>query len=249
MSVCNLYYIFFAIIHTNILAFDKLVIYNASMDDLPKKLQNFVEQYPLLNYKKGQIIFRADENPQGLYCIKEGYIRAYKTTESGEELTLMTFKPYEFFPTSWAINNRWNMYYSEAITDVKLWRVSKEKFVEFIKENPEILFSLTQSILSRLGGLLLRMQHLNLGGSYSRVASIIKIYSERFGSKNKNGQIVINVPLSHRDISTLIGLTRETVSVAMSQLKKKGIVDYKKQIITILDIKGLQNASHPNLIS
>lgn len=216
------------------------------MDNLPKELSDFIEQFPLLTYKKGQVIFRADEVPQGLYCIKQGYVKAYKNDECGGELTLMTFQPFEFFPASWAINDRWNKYYAEAITEVKLWRVPKEQFVKFIKQKPDILFLLMQSILSRLGGLLLRMEHLNLGGSNSRVASIIKIYSERFG-KQENGHTVIDVPLSHHDIATLIGLTRETVSISMSHLKKEGIIDYKSQVITILDIKKLIAASHPEI--
>ncbi len=216
------------------------------MDELSKELQDFFEKYPVLEYKKGQTIFRADETPQGVYIIKKGYTRAYKISEKGEELTLMTFKQNEIFPISLAINNRWNEYFCESITDTSLWRVPHEDFITFIKNKPDILFEITQTILARLGGLLLRMEHLNLGTSNSRVASIIKIYSERFG-RVKDEKITIDVPLSHRDISTLIGLTRETVSISMHHFKEKKIIDYKGKIITVLDEKKLNHESHPSI--
>ena len=41
----------------------------------------------------------------------------------------------------------------------------------------------------------------------------------------------------------MLGSTRPTVSVVAGTLKKEGLIDYKREIITILDSKGLEARS------
>ena len=44
------------------------------------------------------------------------------------------------------------------------------------------------------------------------------------------------MPLAHKDIASLAGLTRETVSIEMKNLEKKGLIAYKRNQITIKDV-------------
>ncbi len=49
--------------------------------------------------------------------------------------------------------------------------------------------------------------------------------------------------MSHEFLSHMLGSTRPTVSVVAGTLKKEGLIDYKREIITILDSKGLEARS------
>ncbi|MBI3290476.1 Crp/Fnr family transcriptional regulator [Candidatus Microgenomates bacterium] len=212
-------------------------------------LEEFFAKSGPIRYKKGDTILRADDEPRGVYFLKKGYVRLYSISASGEEITLIIFKPQDFFPVMWAINNTPNMFYVEAMTPVEVYRVSRNEFVDFIKGNSDVLFELTSKILVRLGGLLQRMQYLAFGNAYARVASIIYICAERFGlprgqAGKKNGNsVVIDVPLAHKDVANLIGMTRETVSVEMKNLARKGLVEYKGKIITVRDLAKLREES------
>lgn len=207
-----------------------------------KKLNNFFSQFKLLYYKKDEIILRPDDTPSGVFYLCKGYVRLYSISQTGEELTLIIFKPEDFFPIVWAINNTPDEYYCEAMTPVEVWRAPREEFLAFIKSDPDVFLELTSRILIRLGGLLERMGYLVFGSAYQKVASILVICAQRFGLKEGKG-IKICVPLTHKDIANLVGITRETASVEMKKLERKGFIYHRGRLFMIKDIKGLEKES------
>lgn len=201
------------------------------MDQL-YKLENFFSQFKYIHYKKGETIVRPGEVPQGVYYLKKGYAKAYSTSREGKELTIIIFKPEDIFPYSWAISGIENKYYYEAMTPVEVRRVSKEELLKFINDNSDIVFTLTNRIVIRMMGLAQRMEHLAFGNAYTKVASILLICAQRFGEK-KNGGIEIEVPLTHKDIAALLGVARETVSVELKKLERKGLVEIKNRHLIV----------------
>lgn len=205
-------------------------------------METFFTQFKLLHYKKGDTILRPDDLPPGVFYLKKGYVKLYSLCREGEELSLIIFKPGDFFPIGWVINNKIDPYYLSAMTPVEVWRAPREKFLEFIKTDPDVFFELTSKILIRLGGLLQRMEHLVFGNAGDKVASILVICTERFGQK-EGSEIIIQVPLSHKEIAALVGLTRETASVEMKKLEREGLISYRGRLIVIKNIKKLKEES------
>ncbi|MDO8583333.1 MAG: Crp/Fnr family transcriptional regulator [bacterium] len=206
------------------------------------KLQKFFAKGKALHYKKGETILRSGDSPQGVYFLDKGYIRLYSISESGEELTLIIFKSNDFFPMMWAINGTENENYLEAITDADLHRCSKEDFRRFIAENSDVSLELTSLTLTRMGGLLQRMEYLAFGSASQKVASIFIICAERFGKKTDNSAI-IDIPLTHKDVAMLVGMTRETVSIEIKKFERRGIIDHRGHAIFIKDLRKLQKES------
>lgn len=207
-----------------------------------QKLQNFFAKGKSFHYKKGETILRAGDTPQGVLFVKKGYVKLYSVSKCGKELTLIIFKPEDFFPMIWAFNNISNLYYLESMTTVEAWRVPKDKFLQFVKSNPDVLFELTEKILVRLGGLLNRMEYLAFGNASQKVASIIMICAERFGEK-KDKQMVIQVLLTHKDIAMLVGVTRETASIEIKKLERSRIIGYHGRLMVVKDLNALQKES------
>lgn len=210
-----------------------------------KKLKAFFAQFSSISYRRHEIIYHAEDIPSGIFYVKRGCIKIYAISKEGEELDLILFKSGNVFPLMWAINNISNNYHAEAMTDVEVWRAPKEKFLQFLKENPDILMELTRRILARFGGLLERLEYQAFGDAYEKVASILLILSERFG-KIVDNSIVIKVPLTHKDVANLVGITRETATLEMGKLTKNGIISHIGKNIVIKDIKKLRKESFFN---
>ena len=84
------------------------------------KFDTFYKQFKTRTYKKGETLIRSDDDPQGIFCLKKGYIRQYTISAAGTELTLHILKPTSYFPMVWAINGTPNVYYFEALTPVEV---------------------------------------------------------------------------------------------------------------------------------
>ncbi|MBI3282580.1 Crp/Fnr family transcriptional regulator [Candidatus Curtissbacteria bacterium] len=206
------------------------------------ELDSFFSESKPLRYKKGEVIFRAGDQPPGIYYLAAGYVRVYSFSKSGEELTLIIFRPGDIFPVSWAVNSAPSGYFVEAMTPSELWRVSREEFLEYVHDKPKILFELIRRMMERFLGLMHRMEHLAFGNARSKVASILLICAERF-SKRVGKVTVIDVPLTHNDIANLVGLTRETVSIEMKKLEKKNLISYRGKLLVVKDTRELVRES------
>ncbi len=202
-----------------------------------EKLDDFFSQFKKLSFKKGETILRAAEEPRGVLYIKTGYVRLYSLSKHAQELTLIIFKPEDFFPVMWAVNGTPNNYYVEAMTAVELYQAPREEFLKRIKDC-ELLLEIHSRILARFGGLLTRMEHAIFGNAYSKVASIIVIFVERHGLQDKKG-IFVHLPVTHQDIAKLLGIARETVSIEMKKMQKKGLIEYRGRHLIVKNLPQL----------
>lgn len=207
-----------------------------------EELGFFFSQFKKLNFKKREMILRAGDEPRGVMYLKKGYVRLYAISREGEELTLIIYKPDDIFPIVWAINDLPNEYHFEAVTAAEVYRAPREKFLIFMRENPNVFFELTSKILIRFKGVLQRMEYLVFGNAYNKVASILLICAERFGGK-EGSKIIIQVPLTHKDIANLLGVTRETTSLEIKKLARKGIIDYQGRLIVVKNPRALEKES------
>jgi len=204
---------------------------------LVKKIDAFFTQFKYQKYKKGEILIRADDDPTGIFYLKKGTVKEYAISKKGDEVVVNIFKPASFFPMSWAINNTYNRYYFEATSDVEIWKTPREKAVEYIKNEPDVLFNLLSRLYKGTDGLLTRMTYLMSGNAYARLIAELLIYAKRFG----NGQNVVDVQIAEKDLAAQSGMTRETVSREMKILKDKGLVVVRKNILAITDLEKLED--------
>jgi CRP/FNR family transcriptional regulator, cyclic AMP receptor protein len=72
----------------------------------------------------------------------------------------------------------------------------------------------------------------------SRVADIILFLAEGQGKKSQQGIEIPNLP--HRELSSLSGLARETVTRVLSKLERKGLILRERDVLCIPDMDALE---------
>lgn len=187
------------------------------------------------------MLIRADDDPQGIFCLTKGYVRQYTISKTGYELTLHILKPISYFPMVWAINGTPNVYYFEALTPVEVGRAPREQVVEFIKDKPSVIFALMSVLVEDYAESLTRIEHLVFGDAYRRVISVLLYIAKHFGEPKKRG-IIVHHRFTQQDIATLVGIARETASNELVKLEKKGLVTYIDHSMLFPDIEKLNEA-------
>lgn len=207
-------------------------------NDKVKAFNEFYKQFAIRNYKKGEMLIRADDDPQGIFCLTKGYVRQYTISTTGSELSLHILKPISYFPMVWAINGTPNVYYFEALTPVEVGRAPRDQVVNFIKDKPTIIFELLSELIEDYAESLLRIEHLVFSDAYRRVISILLYIAKHFGEKNNNG-IIVHHRFTQQDIATLVGVARETAGLELTRLEKKGLITYVDHSILFKNIDKL----------
>jgi CRP/FNR family cyclic AMP-dependent transcriptional regulator len=205
-----------------------------------QKLATFAAQFKLYTYVKGDFLLRSHEQPQSVFYLHKGSVRLYAMSKNGSELVLHIFRPLSFFPMMWAINNAPNTYYYEAMTDVEAYKIPKDKVLEFLQNNADVLFDFTSRAYRGIDALLAKVMYQMCGSAYGKVLAEIYIYVKRFGTYTSEPNSVVTAVISERDLAAQSGLTRETVSRELKILKDKNVLTFSKNNLTIVDIKRLE---------
>ena len=207
--------------------------------DRTKEFEIFYKQFSTRKYKKGETLIRADDDPQGIFCLKKGYVRQFSISKTGIELTLQILKPITYFPLIWAINGAPNIYFYEALTSVEVGRAPKEQVVSFINDKPVIILELMSKLLGDYAETLSRIEHLVFSDAYRRVISVLLYIANNFGVESSKG-IIVNHRFTQQDIATLVGVTRETASIEIGKIEKKKLVKYIDHSMLFGNIKNLE---------
>lgn len=210
-----------------------------------KVFEAFYKQFKIRSYKKDEMLIRADDDPQGIFCLTKGYVRQYTISKTGFELTLHILKPISYFPMVWAINGTPNVYYFEALTPVEVGRAPRDEVVNFIKDKPTIIFELMSELLEDYAESLTRVEHLVFSDAYRRVISVLLYIAKHFGEEDGNG-IVVHHRFTQQDIATLVGVARQTANNEIIKLEKKGLIKYIDHSMLFQNIKKLNSELSSN---
>jgi len=170
-------------------------------------------------FKKGDFVIRPGDTPSGVFYIYQGLVKAYDITKYNEENLLIIRKQDEIFPLIWALSNRERGIIYQALAPTVTWQISRQAFLNFIKDRPAVLTPLLDMTLEMYwlhGERILTLEYRTVR---ERIISFLLTMSQRFGKPADNGGILIDVPLRHQDIASSVNATRETTSRELSARK------------------------------
>jgi CRP/FNR family transcriptional regulator, cyclic AMP receptor protein len=73
----------------------------------------------------------------------------------------------------------------------------------------------------------------------AKLAELLLELGVQHGVEEERG-VVLNLKITHQEMANLIGSTRETVSLTLSQFKRKGLIESEGRRIIVVDREGLK---------
>jgi CRP-like cAMP-binding protein len=203
------------------------------------KLRSFFYAHTRIQYKKGEVIIRPEDDPSGVFLIEWGFVKAYSITKYGEENLLLVRGSGSVFPLIWAFTGEHRSVSYEAMEETSLWRVGKAEYVEFLEKNPDVLPIILDMALEAYRLHSERVMTLSYRTARERIVSFLLVTASRFGVE-KGGIIEINAPFRQTDIASSVNATRETTSRELNTLRKKGLLTSTNGHIGIKDLESLK---------
>lgn len=195
-----------------------------------------------MKFSKNEGLIHAYEEPQGVYLIKSGFVKAYSISRNGSENLLLIHQAGDFIPLPWALDGEHTtgLRY-EAMSDVNVLRTSKDKLRSALGDNPWLAQQVMSQTVSMLGLYTQRIQTLEYRTARGRVISELIHLAERFG-KTGEKEILINAPITHQDIADSINMTRETASRALELLFDEDLLGQDDHFFTVKGLNKMYKA-------
>ena len=168
-----------------------------------RHLKDFFAKLPERAFKKGDVLLHQDEAADEAFYISDGFVKAY---------TIADFE--EFCARS----SREAM--SDGVVRVQQTSVLEK---ELTKDNAALL-GLVRYTMSRNDELAQTLENILQSKSDTKLINYLALLVQRFGQESKTGIVTLPFPLSHAQLASMVGTTRETMTVQIRQLTKKGIL-------------------------
>jgi CRP/FNR family transcriptional regulator, cyclic AMP receptor protein len=191
-------------------------------------------------YRKKTVIFHEGQEKEAVFFIKDGMVKTFKTDENGHEHIVSFLKTGDMFPHTGLFHQDPYPATAESIVDTILLAMPVKPFEQLLMSTPVIAVKIMRAMSDKIRELQEKLQELTGHDVQDRGQSFLLKLSEHYG-KVKNGEVHIEIPMTHQDIASTIGTTRETVNRLLNQLRKEGIVDTDRSGFVIHDIEALRN--------
>jgi CRP/FNR family cyclic AMP-dependent transcriptional regulator len=180
-------------------------------------------------FAKNTVLFSKGDESASVYLIAKGYVRAVISDENGREMVLNQFGPGEFFGEFAMLDGKPRSATAITLENTEVVIIRREDFERIVLSNPDVVLHLLKILLKKLREATERIESLSFLSVYERITRLLS----NLAAPGENGDI-IEVKLTHRDIATMVGASREMVSKIMKQLFDGGFLAREGKQIKIM---------------
>lgn len=191
------------------------------------------------HFSKSEVLVQGNEEPEGVYLIQSGYVKAYTISRTGQQNLLLIYGANEIIPLPWALDGvqKIGVFY-EAMGDVTIINSSKDDLHTAMGSNVWLTEQILHQMVHTFTVYAQRIQCLEYRLPRERVIARLLDLADRFGKVTAEG-IVIQAPITHQDVADSINMTRETASRALELLFYDELVTQQRHLFIILDAEKM----------
>lgn len=188
----------------------------------------------LRTMKRGSNILFQGEIPRNVYIVRDGFVRAYTVTSTGEERTIAIYGKNDIFPVTWIIGETsQSLFYYEAMTDIRALTVAKDTFIDTSKSSAERLQEMLQYVGNQHTAMLFRITGLEQSRAVEKIGYTLYYLLFRYGKQIDDELYSIEIKLTQSTLASLVGLTRESTTKNLNFLKDKKVISYSHSMYTV----------------
>jgi CRP/FNR family transcriptional regulator len=201
------------------------------------ELGAIVESFRVREYGRDEILFRQGDDSKEVYVILSGRVRIFKISPSGHETTIAIFGEQDLIGEMAALDGRTRSATAKTISPVTLLSMVQERFVQHAETMPKLAFGLARLLSLKLRWTASYAESIAQFDAAGRLLHILLAHNERYGQEIEPGKrYLIDLGLTQGDLASMVGARREWINRILSDWKRRGLLEFNKGSITILDL-------------
>jgi len=208
------------------------------------KLTN--EEVDLLNrakigreYRANDFIYTQGEESEGIYCVESGVVGLRKLNEEGKSPLVRLHGPGKTLGYRSFLTQSKHLLTAEVLKPAHVCFIPSKSAHDLLTSNPLLGLHLLQQKIEDLSEADERFTHTVTNSVRLRLLHVLLVLSERFGHRDRSNEYVIDLPLSRKDLASLIGVEPESLSRIVRQLQAAGIANFNGRRVHIHDVNAV----------
>lgn len=188
--------------------------------------------------RKNEHIYHQGSLTSHIVYLRSGLVMEYKRSNNGRDQIVQIVKGRSYLGLHSLFGDRVNHYSYKALEDVKVCYIDIEAFKQLVRENGdfgyEILVTVSKDSLSSHH----RFLNINAKQTFGKVADALLYFANVIFEKND-----FNLPLTRDEFGSLVGITRESTTRALTKFQKEGFITISGSRICLVNPEQLQSIS------
>ena len=199
-------------------------------------LSNFLNMsnYTIKKYPEGNVVVIEGGKCEELGILLEGLLEVQTLYPSGKLLTFSQLRPVEIFGEA-ILFSKVNKFPATigAIKDSKIMFIKKENLISCLTNCHKFMENFLELLSNKLLILNKKVKMLSLESIRKKIENFLM---EEY---KKQGNNIIKVSLSRKEMAEHMGIQRPSLSRELIKMRDAGIIDFNREVIIIKDMAAL----------
>jgi len=205
----------------------------------PHKVKSVGGTHVFLTFKKDQFIYFQEDAATHIYMIVSGRVKIGHCLDDGKEVTAAILSTGEIFGELALAGEDKRRDYAQAMEATVICPLSLEDMKALMNGDRELSFKMLKFVGLRLMKLERKLEMLVFKDARTRIVEFIKDAAAWKGKK-VGLETLIQTKLTHKDIASLTGTSRQTVTTILNELKEKNLINFDRKRILVRDLENLK---------
>jgi CRP/FNR family cyclic AMP-dependent transcriptional regulator len=197
-------------------------------------VSQFASSAVVLDLRRRRFLYRAGDPADSLYAIVHGTIKLCRIDHDTEREAVIDilsegslFGESALYSTAGRRENC-----AVAYANSRLLRIPSAHFQRGMAEDDRLHDYTFRLIGQRLEQAERRLADFALNAIPARLDRLLADFSLRYGVPEREG-VLIDIPLPHREIASIVGSTRESVTVRLNAMRREGTIEFVNRRILV----------------
>lgn len=191
------------------------------LDD--KSLNKFKPYITVHAFNKDEYVFQASTPKKYFYILVRGRVKLCRVSSAGREVIQWFCFPGEIFGLSDISQANQRSIYAQCCENSEVYAIALNQFKEFIGHSPELSMKVIEQLSERLNVVGDSLLNFTSDCVRTRLIKLIIRLNMSFGISYKKG-VLIDVKLTHKELSDMVGTCRQSITTAIGGLKSEGYI-------------------------
>ena len=192
------------------------------------------EESRVAEFRRRRFVYRAAEEADALFAIVRGRIKLCRIEPHTDREAVIDILPERSLFGESALYSNAGLRENSAIAyeSCTLLKIPAQHFKTAMAEDQGLRDFTLRLIGRRLEHAEQRLADFALNAIPARVDRLLADFSDRYGVRESEG-VLIDIPLPHREIASIVGSTRESVTVRLNAMRREGTIEFVNRRILI----------------
>ena len=192
------------------------------------------------SYPKGAALFVEGQTARGVFIVCTGRVKLSTSSPDGKTLIARISRDGEVLGLPATITGKSYELTAEVIEPTQANFISRGDFLDFLRNHGDVSLRVAEQLAETYRSAVDEMRSIGLANSAAeKLARFLLDWCASHGSGQE--PVRAKMTLTHEEIAQTIGSSRETVTRALAEFKKKKLLQIQGATLTIPDPAALQN--------